>query len=108
MESVNAITDQLKKELNEGIFNGMWEVIGEAIGEQFGKVIGDSLGKMISVGPFINFNSILSVNQPSESQALAKIILEALELMEQRIIDSIEQQVQIPVKLSQTVGSSQC
>ena len=92
MESVNAITDQLKKELNEGIFNGMWEVIGEAIGEQFGKVIGDSLGKMISVGPFINFNSILSVNQPSESQALAKIILEALELMEQRIIDSIEQQ----------------
>ena len=92
MESVNAITDQLKKELNEGIFNGMWEVIGEAIGEQFGKVIGDSLGKMISVGPFINFNSFLSVNQPSESQALAKIILEALELMEQRIIDSIEQQ----------------
>lgn len=98
VEVTNAFTDKIKEEIAEGVFEDMWEELGKGIGKQLGQVIGDSLSSMFSFGPFLNFSSLLTINKPSEAQAMTQIILEALEEMEGRIIDSIDEQYVDEVK----------
>ncbi|WP_421706043.1 hypothetical protein [Alloalcanivorax xenomutans] len=93
--------DWVEDSINEAFEKGALTLLGESLANTFGKKILSSLSGLISVGPFISFDGMISLTGSSGEARLARkieimtrLILDAIDASKEEIINSVEQQFQ--------------